>query len=545
MNLAIYREFRPKVFDKLYGQEHIYEILKNQIKNSNISHAYIFSGIRGTGKTSCAKILAKAVNCLNSKDGNPCNECENCKLIEEEKTMDIIEMDAASNRRIDDMRALKEKVIYAPSKLKYKVYIIDEAHMITNEGFNALLKIMEEPPKYLIFILATTEIEKIPETILSRCQRFDFKRIKNEDIVRNIMSIADELKFQIDENAAYSIAQRGTGSMRDALSSLDKVYSMGLSSVSIDDVNEILGLSGNEAIFKIVQNLIEKDLKGAIINYRELIKRGVKADFVVERLAEHYGKLLRYKATGDFSLLDEDMSYENTYKEQISNVEINELTDSLNLFLEGMNLLKLTDIPETMVEVIFSNVIDFADKKSIMSRLNYLERKVEHFEKVMANTKISEEIKKVSTKKIEKEIEIKEKREDVTPELKKKKFAKDKGLKAENTINLEEHFNEIQKAMEEAGDGVFFLSCIKGALEYEFNGEELSFLQPELSKIYIENFNERKQRVEDAFEKVLGKRYNIKLIEKKEEKVYNDTNNYKEKKELNLYKVLLLYIIII
>lgn len=532
MNLAIYREFRPKVFDKLYGQEHIYGILKNQIKNSNISHAYIFSGIRGTGKTSCAKILAKAVNCLNSKDGNPCNECENCKLIEEEKTMDIIEMDAASNRRIDDMRALKEKVIYAPSKLKYKVYIIDEAHMITNEGFNALLKIMEEPPKYLIFILATTEIEKIPETILSRCQRFDFKRIKNEDIVRNIMSIADELKFQIDENAAYSIAQRGTGSMRDALSSLDKVYSMGLSSVSIDDVNEILGLSGNEAIFKIVQNLIEKDLKGAIINYRELIKRGVKADFVVERLAEHYGKLLRYKATGDFSLLDEDMSYENTYKEQISNVEINELTDSLNLFLEGMNLLKLTDIPETMVEVIFSNVIDFADKKSIMSRLNYLERKVEHFEKVMANTKISEEIKKVSTKKIEKEIEIKEKREDVTPELKKKKFAKDKGLKAENTINLEEHFNEIQKAMEEAGDGVFFLSCIKGALEYEFNGEELSFLQPELSKIYIENFNERKQRVEDAFEKVLGKRYNIKLIEKKEEKVYNDTNNYKEKKEL-------------
>ena len=314
MNLAIYREFRPKVFDKLYGQEHIYGILKNQIKNSNISHAYIFSGIRGTGKTSCAKILAKAVNCLNSKDGNPCNECENCKLIEEEKTMDIIEMDAASNRRIDDMRALKEKVIYAPSKLKYKVYIIDEAHMITNEGFNALLKIMEEPPKYLIFILATTEIEKIPETILSRCQRFDFKRIKNEDIVRNIMSIADELKFQIDENAAYSIAQRGTGSMRDALSSLDKVYSMGLSSVSIDDVNEILGLSGNEAIFKIVQNLIEKDLKGAIINYRELIKRGVKADFVVERLAEHYGKLLRYKATGDFSLLDEDMSYENTYQ---------------------------------------------------------------------------------------------------------------------------------------------------------------------------------------------------------------------------------------
>ncbi|NMB09521.1 MAG: DNA polymerase III subunit gamma/tau [Tissierellia bacterium] len=182
MKKAIYREYRPKTFKEVLGQKHITQILENQVKNDNIGHAYIFSGTRGTGKTSCAKILARAVNCLNPVDGSPCNECENCKSILNEETLDIVEMDAASNRRIDDIRELRDKVVYPPANLKYKVYIIDEAHMITNEGFNALLKIMEEPPKHLIFILATTEIEKIPQTILSRCQRYEFKRIDISDI---------------------------------------------------------------------------------------------------------------------------------------------------------------------------------------------------------------------------------------------------------------------------------------------------------------------------------------------------------------------------
>lgn len=174
MKQALYRKYRPKNFDEVFGQDSITTILKNQIKNNKISHAYVFSGTRGTGKTSTAKIFAKAVNCLNPVNGNPCNECANCRSILTEENMDVIEMDAASNRRIDDIRQLRDQVIYPPTSLKYKVYIIDEAHMITNDAFNALLKIMEEPPKHLIFILATTEIDKIPDTILSRTQRNSF-----------------------------------------------------------------------------------------------------------------------------------------------------------------------------------------------------------------------------------------------------------------------------------------------------------------------------------------------------------------------------------
>ena len=178
---AIYREYRPQTFDDVYGQSHITEILKSQVQSGNIAHAYLFSGTRGTGKTSCAKIFARAINCLNLKEGSPCNECANCKMSLNEETMDIVEMDAASNRRIDDIRQLIDVVVYPPANLKYRVYIIDEAHMITNEGFNALLKIMEEPPKHLVFILATTELEKIPATILSRCQRYEFRRIEITD----------------------------------------------------------------------------------------------------------------------------------------------------------------------------------------------------------------------------------------------------------------------------------------------------------------------------------------------------------------------------
>ena len=183
MYQALYRQYRPKTFDEVLGQNHITNILKNQIQKGNIGHAYLFSGTRGTGKTSTAKIFSRAVNCLNPNNGNPCNGCEICKGILDESIMDIIEMDAASNRKIDDIRDLKDKVIYPPSRTSYKVYIIDEVHMLTTEAFNALLKTLEEPPKHLIFILATTEPQKLPQTILSRCQRFDFKRITTKDII--------------------------------------------------------------------------------------------------------------------------------------------------------------------------------------------------------------------------------------------------------------------------------------------------------------------------------------------------------------------------
>ena len=201
MYQALYREYRPKTFDQVIGQEHITTTLKNQIKNENIGHAYLFAGTRGTGKTSTAKIFSRAVNCLNKVDGNPCNECEICKGILDESIMDVIEMDAASNRGIEDIRELRDKVVYPPSRGKYKVYIIDEVHMLTEPAFNALLKTLEEPPKHLIFILATTEMQKLPQTILSRCQRFDFKRITSKDMTNNMKAICEKLNVSVDRKS--------------------------------------------------------------------------------------------------------------------------------------------------------------------------------------------------------------------------------------------------------------------------------------------------------------------------------------------------------
>ena len=233
MAKALYRQYRPKTFDKVLGQDRVVNVLKNQVKLNKISHAYLFAGERGTGKTSCAKIFAKAINCLNPVDGSPCGKCENCLAIEEETTIDVVEMDAASNRRIDDIRNLKDNVIYPPNKLKYKVYIIDEAHMITREAFNALLKIMEEPPSHLVFILATTEIEKIPQTILSRLQRFEFNKIGRKEIYQQISQILIDKNISMNDDAINLIIKKSNGAMRDALSLLDQVLSLELDNYSL------------------------------------------------------------------------------------------------------------------------------------------------------------------------------------------------------------------------------------------------------------------------------------------------------------------------
>ena len=261
MYQALYRQYRPKTFDEVLGQEHITTTLKNQIKSNNIGHAYLFAGTRGTGKTSTAKIFSRAVNCLNPIDGNPCNQCEICKGILNESIMDVIEMDAASNRKIEDIRELKDKVIYPPAKARYKIYIIDEVHMLTTQAFNALLKTLEEPPKHLIFILATTELQKLPQTILSRCQRFDFKRISSMDIVTNMQRIRDKLNIKIDDRVLKLIARNSDGAMRDALSLLDQCISYKTEDLTYEDALNILGIANTDFIFDLVDHIKNKDLE--------------------------------------------------------------------------------------------------------------------------------------------------------------------------------------------------------------------------------------------------------------------------------------------
>ena len=258
MQQALYRKWRPRTFDEVCGQEHITSILKYESANSKFSHAYLFCGSRGTGKTSCAKIVAKAVNCLSLVDGNPCGECSACKAIDNSSATDVLEMDAASNNGVDNIRDIRDEVIYSPSILKYRVYIIDEVHMLSTSAFNALLKTLEEPPEHVIFILATTELQKLPATIISRCQRFDFRRISTDVLKNHLLYIADQEKIEIDESAALLLAKAAQGGMRDAISLLDLCAG---NRQRIDDklVNQVIGSSGREQIAEVVRAVAERN----------------------------------------------------------------------------------------------------------------------------------------------------------------------------------------------------------------------------------------------------------------------------------------------
>lgn len=273
MYTALYRKYRSQTFDEILGQDNIATILSNQVKSGNISHAYLFSGTRGTGKTSCAKILARGINCLHPVNGSPCNECESCKGIMDGSYMDVVEMDAASNNGVDDIRDLKEKVYYPPANLKYKVYIIDEVHMLSKGAFNALLKILEEPPRHLVFILATTEPERIPATILSRCQRFNFRRISKDVIEKNLKKITEAEGKSCDEKIYKLIANKAQGAMRDALSLLDQVLSYG-EDISYEDALSILGIASEDEILNLALYMLKGDLEKSFALLSKIVYSG-------------------------------------------------------------------------------------------------------------------------------------------------------------------------------------------------------------------------------------------------------------------------------
>ena len=385
MKQAIYREFRPKDFTRVVGQAHIVEILKNQIRTGNLGHAYLFSGIRGTGKTSCAKIFARAVNCLNPIDGNPCNECENCKMILEDKALEVVEMDAASNRRIDDIRELKEKVIYPPQIVKYKVYIIDEAHMITNEGFNALLKILEEPPKHLIFILATTEIDKLPDTIISRCQRFEFKRINNSDIVENINYVLNNLNVEIEEDGINLISELSSGAMRDALSLLDQVVATGKEKITIDDINECLGLVNLNMLFELSQSILNSSKNETIETFRNLVKNGKTPHNIIIDLIKHFRNIILVKSIKKELTTLNDVEYKR-YLEHSNKFEMDELIFILENLLDVEDKMKKSDMQNALAELLIIKICSFKKEKSEM------EKRIETLENIIKSGNLKVEV---------------------------------------------------------------------------------------------------------------------------------------------------------
>ena len=288
--LALYRRFRPSGFDGLIGQDHIVRTLTNQINTGRIGHAYLFCGARGTGKTSAAKIFARAINCLSPVNGSPCGKCEVCKALADSANLDILEMDAASNNKVENVREIREKIQYPPVSGKYKVYIIDEVHMLTTEAFNALLKTLEEPPKHAVFILATTEVHKLPSTILSRCMRFDFRLIPTSLIAENIKKIYNEIGKEFDDEAITAIARAGMGSMRDALSIADICVSYKETKLTYNDVLEILGATDSSKITELIDNILHSDTGSALETVESLTESGksvgVLCKDIISRLRE-------------------------------------------------------------------------------------------------------------------------------------------------------------------------------------------------------------------------------------------------------------------
>ena len=302
---ALYRKFRPLKFEEIVGQEHITRTLKNQIVAGRVGHAYLFNGGRGTGKTSAAKVLARAVNCLNPQNGEPCNECEICKAALAGSLTDIVEMDAASNNSVEDIRSIREEVNFLPTLAKYRVYIIDEVHMLSTGAFNALLKTLEEPPTHVKFILATTEPQKLPATILSRCQRFDFKKISNEDIVKRLEYIAKESNIEITKEALNIIAILSEGAMRDALSILERCLQDGETNIDEDKIKDLVGIPKLTYINAIVKSFIEYNVEEAIKAVDTVLNEGKDLNNMLWEIIKYVKDILVFKATGKLEIYNQ------------------------------------------------------------------------------------------------------------------------------------------------------------------------------------------------------------------------------------------------
>ena len=336
---ALYRKYRPQTFDDVVGQLAVTQTLKTQLLTDRMSHAYLFTGSRGTGKTSCAKILAKAVNCLNPENGNPCNRCSACRSIDEGSCMDVLEIDAASNNGVDNVRDLRDDAIYTPSQVKKRVYIIDEVHMLSISAFNALLKIIEEPPEHLLFILATTELHKVPATILSRCQRFSFRRISQEDIAARLQYVAYQENIDMDEGAARVLARLADGGMRDGLSLLDQVASATSGELTSDRVYACLGIAGEQRCGELMGYIADHNTKKALELFNRLYTEGKDLSAMLDELACMTRDLLVMKTapgTGITMLsgvaTDQEVS---SLKEQFSTAELVRMMTELQQTMAG------------------------------------------------------------------------------------------------------------------------------------------------------------------------------------------------------------------
>jgi len=374
------RKWRPRTFDEIIGQSHVAQILKNAIKNDRVAHAYIFAGPRGVGKTSAARIFAKALNCKKGPAPEPCNSCDACGQIAESRSLDVLEIDGASNRGIDEIRNLRENVKFAPAEGRYKIYIIDEVHMLTAEAFNALLKTLEEPPPHVKFIFATTQANKVLATILSRCQRFDFRKIPTKDIVEKLSFISKEEKLQIAEDAVFAIARAADGSMRDAESILDQMSSFTNKKIELEGVNRVLGTLGGDTLFEIVDAVAAKDTPRVLKMVDELAKEGKDISLVVLELLGHFRNLMIAKVGKSLEELI-DLSGESVKRlsRQSVNFTIEDLLYSINVLSGAYDMIRRSNmarIPLEMAVIKITRSDSIHSLGEILNKVSQLEEKV-------------------------------------------------------------------------------------------------------------------------------------------------------------------------
>lgn len=468
-HLTLYRQFRPKTFDEVIGQDHIVKTLENQIKNETVGHAYLFCGTRGTGKTSCAKIFAKAVNCLNPKaDGSPCGECEICKSVGVNGNLDIIEIDAASNNRVDEIRDLREKVKYFPTLAKYKVYIIDEVHMLTDSAANALLKTLEEPPSYVIFILATTEPEKLPATILSRCMRFDFKLVNNADLVKHLKHIFETTKTKYEDEALELIANAGEGSVRDTLSVAEMCISYCNNNLTYEKVLECLGLTNSKTLESLAESIIQKNGGKVLEILNKLYNEGKNLSNLLKDLSNYFNSLLTIKMVKNANeLLNLPVEVYDKSKKIAQTTDEKFLLFCLTTLSTGVGQLKYAINEKINAETtILTCVLDSEGQiNEIERRLSFIEQKLSSTELQTKSFEPKEELKRVEEIKPEKTVEIEEIKTEIAP------MPTETDEPVEETVNVE----------------IVTEQSAKDKSEKQILGEFVSYLRKNQEMILFEN----------------------------------------------------------
>lgn len=537
MYQALYRKYRPKTFEEVAGQEVVVKTLKNSVINNKINHAYLFAGPRGCGKTTIAKIFAKLVNCENSSNGIPCNKCVCCTQ-SNEQNMDVIEMDAASNNGVDEIREINNKVKLAPTLGRYKIYIIDEVHMLTIGAFNALLKTLEEPPAHVIFILATTDPHKVPITILSRCQRFDLKKISDEQIYNRLKYICDNENIKIEEDAIFEIARLGDGSLRDAISILDQVVAYTNETITLNDIHEVNGTISQENVFELINCAVNNNLTGVINKINEYSNRGKSIVKITEEIILFLRNSILFKTTSDFV---EDKK--NIYREITKKVSTKKMLEYISIMNESLLDMKKFSNPKMILELAFIKLLDekeFNDKKNegeekvIEKKESSIKKDLDKNSKIN-NQNIEEETLNQNDKTVEKKIikvEIDNKlNEQILQELNDfveirvnntlSKFSKKETLEFKNTLK------KIMDYVMDEKYNIYATMILDGELKAVSDEYAIfTYATSHLSNL----FNENIINIENLINEIFNKHYKVVAVDLEKWNIIKEDFNSKKRK---------------